>query len=219
MRAIPWNARTRRLLFVVVMLFILTFPLVNTLLTRSRVDRDGVVVDAAVAKAVDDDGRYLVAFHFPESIDPAQAAYSAIVSRATYDRARTSKRVSVRVLEGEPEHHHVQGQVFSRSPLIVTIVGDLVVLVVGLWWVRVGRRRPSVGMLAKRDVEALGNRESTSIGKDTGEVYAAVGTVTAADGSSVTIDLEDRVLVVRLNGYDNHVEVGSRGRAWGMLVG
>src|ERR687890_416859 len=111
---LEWNSRTRRLLFVVVMLFVRTFPLVNTLLTRSRVDRDGVDVAATVAKAVDDDGRYLVAF---------------------------------RLLEDDPKHHHVEGEIYSKAPWIFTLVSDAIVLLVGLWWVRVGRRRPTLKML------------------------------------------------------------------------
>src|ERR671920_134346 len=111
---IEWNSRTRRLLFVVVMLFVLTFPLINTLLTRSRVDRDGVDVTATVAKAVDDDGRYLVAFRLPEEVDPEQVAYSAVVSKATYDKARTTEEVSVRVLKDDPRRHHVEGEVYSN---------------------------------------------------------------------------------------------------------
>lgn len=219
MGPIPWNARTRRLLFVLVMLFILTFPLVNTLLTRARIDRDGVDVQGTVSRAVDDDGRYLVAWTFPEEIDPAQDAYSAVVSRATYDEARTTKRVEVRVLEGEPRRHHVEGEVYSRSPWVFTIVGDLIVLVVGLWWVKVGRRRPSLRLLAMRDLEAVGDDEPTGLVKDTGDVYVAVGAVTGVEGATVTLALDDRSVVVRLNGHDNRVAVGSRARAWGALVG
>jgi hypothetical protein len=137
-----WNARTRRLLFVVVVLFLLTFPLVNTLLTRARVDRDGVDVSASVVEAVDDGGRYLVSFRFPESVDPEQDRYAAVVGRTTYDVARATRKVDVRVLEGEPRHHHVAGEVYSKDPWIFTLVGDAIVLLVGLWWVRVGRRRP-----------------------------------------------------------------------------
>jgi hypothetical protein len=214
-----WNARTRRLLFVVVVLFLLTFPLVNTLLTRARVDRDGVDVSASVVEAVDDGGRYLVSFRFPESVDPEQDRYAAVVGRTTYDVARATRKVDVRVLEGEPQHHHVAGEVSSKDPWIFTLVGDAIVLLVGLWWVRVGRRRPALRMLAMRDLEEAPDDEPTGLVRDTGEVYVAVGPVSATEGSSVTIELEDRVVVVRLNGHDNHAAVGTRVRAWGMLVG
>jgi len=216
---IPWNARTRRLLFVVVMLFVLTFPLVNTLLTRSRIDRDGVDVTATVAKAVDDDGRYLVAFRLPEEVDPQQVSYSAVVSRATYDKARTTKEVSVRVLEDEPRRHHVEGEVSSKSPWIFTLVGDAILLVVGVWWARAGRRRPTLKMLAMRDVEPADEDDEAGLTPETGDMYVVVGPLTAHDGSTVTIGLDDRHVVVRLNGHDLHVGVGTVARAWGPLVG
>ena len=216
---IPWNARTRRLLFVLVMLFVLTFPLINTLLTRSRVERDGVDVTATVAQAVDDDGRYLVAFRLPEDIDPEQVSFSAVVSKATYDKARSTDEVTVRVLEGEPRRHHVEGEVYSRSPWIYTLVADALVLLVGLWWVRVGRRRPNLKMLAMRDVEAPAEDEDAGLTPETGDMYVVVGEVISADGSTVTVALDDRHVVVRLNGHDLHVEVGSVARAWGLLVG
>jgi len=216
---IGWNARTRRMLFVLVMLFVLTFPLVNTLLTRSRIDRDGVEVSATVAEAVDDDGRYLVAFRLPEDIDPEQVAYSAHVSRATYDDARATEKVSVRVLEDDPKRHHVDGEIYSRAPWVFTLVSDAIVLLVGLWWVRVGRRRPTLKMLAMRDVEAAADDDLAGLNPESGDLYVVVGPVTAVDGSTVTLALEDRQVVVRLNGYDLHVEVGSEARAWGLLVG
>jgi hypothetical protein len=218
MPSIPWNGRTRRLLFVFVMLFVLTFPLVNTLLVRSRVDRDGVDVRATVVQAVHDGDRYLVAFRLPKDVDPEQERYAAVVEKATYDKAGATKQVDVRVLEDEPRRHHVEGEIYSRSPWIFTIVGDLVVLLVGLWWVRVGRRRPPLRLLAMRDVEAVDDDEPNALTRDSGDMYDVVGPVSAVDGSSVTYALDDRAVEVRLNGYDVHVAVGSRGRAWGMLV-
>ena len=216
---IPWNAKTRRLLFVLVILFVLTFPLINTLLTRARVERDGVDVSAAVAKAAVDGDRYLVAFRLPEEVDPEQVSYSAIVSRATYEKARTTKEVSVRVLADEPRRHHVEGEVYSKSPWMFTLVADATVLGVGLWWVKVGRRRPNLRMLAMRDVEAAGEDDEAGLTPETGDLYVVVGRVTAGDGSSVTIALDDRQVVVRLNGYDSHVELGSVACARGLLVG
>ncbi|MEO6512886.1 MAG: hypothetical protein ABIO16_17950, partial [Nocardioides sp.] len=83
----------------------------------------------------------------------------------------------------------------------------------------VGRRRPTLRLLAMRDIEAVDDDEPNTLTKDSGEMYDIVGPVSAVEGSSVTFALEDRAVEVRLNGHDNHVEVGSRGRAWGMLVG
>ena len=216
---IGWNARTRRLLFVLVILFVLTSPLVNTLVTRARVERDGVDVTATVAKAVADDDRYLIAFRLPENVDPEQVAYAAVVTRATYEKARTTEEVSVRVLEDEPRRHHVEGEVSSRSPWVFTGVADLIVLAIGLWWVKAGRRRPTLSMLAMHDVDAVEEDDVTGLSRETGDMYLAVGAVTATEGSTVTISLDDRQVVVRLNGHDLHVEVGNVARAWGLLVG
>ena len=126
------------------MLFVLTFPLVNTLLTRSRVDRDGVDVSAAVAKAVDDDGRYLVAFRLPEDVDPEQVAYSAVVSGRRTTRPAPPSRSACGCSKDDPRHHHVEGEIYSKSPWVFAGVADAIVLLVGLWWVTVGRRRPNL---------------------------------------------------------------------------
>lgn len=217
---LPWTARTRRLVFVLVALVVLTFPLVSTLTTRSKVRSDGQDVTAAVVKAPAHDGQYFLEFRFPRAVDPDQRTYGARVDHASYEKAATSKTVTVRVLEGRPTAHEVAGEIHSRSPWIVTGVADALVLAVGLWWVRVGRRRPSLRMLAMRDVEAVTDPgQVATLERDSGDLYAAVGPVTAADHGTLTIALPDRSLVVRLNGYANHAEVGATARVWGSLVG
>jgi hypothetical protein len=216
---VPWTARIRRLLLVLVVLFVLTSPLVSTVMTRARVERDGVDVKATVAQAAVDDDRYLVAFRLPEDVDPDQVSYAAVVSRATYEKARTTKQVSVRVLEDEPRRHHVEGEVYSRSPWVFTGVADLVVLVVGLWWVKAGRRRPTLKMLAMRDVEAAAEDDEAGLTRETGDMYVVIGEVISSEGSTVTVALDNRNVVVRLNGHDLHVAVGAVARAWGLLVG
>ena len=150
---LPWTARTRRLLFVVVMLLVLTFPLVSTLVTRARVERSGVDVTATVVETSRKGDAYLVAFRLPEEIDPDQDTYSAEVDRASYEKAVESKEISVRVLEGRPEAHRVEGEIHSKAPYVVVAVADALVLVVGLWWVRVGRRRPTVRIRAHGPLE------------------------------------------------------------------
>ena len=57
MGGFPWTARTRRLIFVVVMLVVLTFPLVATLVTRARIERSGVDVTATVVADHEERGR------------------------------------------------------------------------------------------------------------------------------------------------------------------
>ena len=66
------DARTRRLVFVVVIL-LLTFPLISTMITRARVERSGVDVTATVVEAGQKGESYLVAFLFPERSTPTSA--------------------------------------------------------------------------------------------------------------------------------------------------
>ena len=105
MGSFPWTARTRRLIFVVVIMVFLTFPLVTTLVTRARIERSGVDVSATVLQTTTNGDAYLVAFRLPEEIDPDQDSYSAEVDRATYEKAAASKEIGVRVLEDRPQAH------------------------------------------------------------------------------------------------------------------
>src|SRR4051812_46580317 len=185
---LPWNARTRRLLFVVVMLVVLTFPLVSTMLTRARVERDGVDVTASVLDTTRNGDSYLVAFRLPATIDPERRNFSAEVDRTAYLKASATHRIGVRVLEDRPTAHRVEGQVASRTPLVLTIVADLLVLVVGLWWVRVGRRRPPVRLAADADLEPAehaGPGTLTSTGHD---LYEVVGPVVTDGTEEIVVD-------------------------------
>ena len=102
MGGFPWTARTRRLLFVVVMLVLLTFPLVIALVTRAQHRALRGRRDGHGHPDHDDGDAYLVAFRLPEEVDPDQVSYSAEVDRATYEKAAASKEIGVRVLEDRP---------------------------------------------------------------------------------------------------------------------
>jgi hypothetical protein len=217
---LPWTARTRRLLFVVAVLLVLTFPLAATLVTRARVERSGVDVVASVVEAAHEGDSYLLAFRFPEGIDPDQRRYSAEVGRATYEKAAESKQVTVRVLEGRPRAHRVEGEIEGKSQYVVVGVADALVLAVGLWWVKVGRRRPAVRMQAVGPLEPAGDDETGSLGRAPGEdVYEVVGHVVSADDTEVVLDVGERRVVVVLAGHANPVDVGSPARARGPMIG
>ena len=126
------------------MLVVLTFPLVTTLVTRAQIERSGVDVTATVVQTTKNGDAYLVAFRLPEEIDPDQDTYSAEVDQATYEKVGASKEIGVRVLEDRPEAHRVEGEIRSKAPYVTVAVADALVLGVGLWWVRHGRRRPTV---------------------------------------------------------------------------
>jgi hypothetical protein len=216
---IPWTPRTPRLLFVVVILAVLTYPLVNSLLTSARVERSGVDVTATVLETTRNGDSYLVAFRLPEEIDPGQRNYSAEVDRASYDKAAASKQIRVRVLKDRPTAHEVEGEIHSRASWVFTGVADAIVLIVGLWWVKVGRRRPTVRMLAEDDPEPAELDEAGTLTRIEGGRYELVGHVESSSGSEVVVDVGDRKVVVFLGGRSNPVEVGAVLRARGPLVG
>ena len=214
-----WMARTRRLLFVLVVLLVLTLPLASSLLTRARIERSGVDVSAPVLRAATDSGRYFVAFRLPKDLDPEQRALSAEVDHAAYERAVATKHISVRVLADQIDARRVEGQVENAAPWVFTAVADALVLVLGLWWVRGGRRRPPLRMLAQADLVAADADMLGALTREENDIYEAVGTVASADEREVVIDIGNREVLVVLGEYRNTVAVGSPVRARGPLVG
>ncbi len=214
------TARGRRLLFVVVIVALLAFPLVSSLGTRARVDRSGTDVVAAVVETPRKGDAYLVGFRLPDDIDPDQRLYSAEVDRATYDQAVATEQIKVRVLEDRPSAHRVEGEVRDDTQYVVMGVGIVLVLAVGLWWARTGRRRPTVRIRATGPLEPADPDEAGTLGRLAGEdVYEAVGTVVSSDDAEVVLDVGERHVVVVLSGHPNPVPVGSPARARGPLIG
>jgi hypothetical protein len=216
---LPWTTRTRRLIFVLVMLAVLTFPMVASLITRASIERSGQDVVATVISAEVDGGHHWLGYTLPADVDPEQHPWTVEVDSATYDAASKSKQITVRVLPGHPEEHRVDGQIDSHAGLWSVLVADAVVLGVGLLWIGKGRRRPSLRMLAEGDLEPAGPDDEVGIGRGEGDLYEAVGTVTASDDGEVVLDLGERNVVVRLAGHACPVDVGAPARARGPLIG
>ena len=214
------SARGRRLLFVVVVVVLLAFPLVSSLVTMARVERSGTDVTATVVETHRRGDAYLVGFRLPEEVDPEQHVYSAEVDRAAYEEAVASKQITVRVLEDRPEAHRVEGEIRNYTPYVFMGAGIAVVLVVGLWWVRVGRRRPAVRLRALGPLEPADADEAGSLGRVSDQdIYEVIGTLVSADDAEVVLDLGERRVVVLLDGYPNPVDVGAPARARGPLIG
>jgi hypothetical protein len=216
---LPWTPRTRRLLFLVLVVLVLAFPMVSTMITRARIESSGVDVTATVLDAARKGDSYLVAFRFPKAVDPDQHRYSAEVDKAAYDKAVARKVITVRVLEGRPRAHRVEGEIRDNTSYVVAGVTIVVVLAVGLVWVRFGRRRPPVRLRALEPLQAAGPDEVGTLGRTTGDVFEAVGRVLSADDSEVVLDLGERRVVVALDGHGHELEVGAVARARGSLVG
>jgi hypothetical protein len=161
---------------------VLAVPLLASLATRARVERSGTDVTAVVVDTARKGDSYLVGFRFSKDVDPEQDTFSAEVDRTTYEQAAQTKKITVRVLDGRPEAHRVEGEIRSNAPYVVMAAGIVVVLLIGLWWARTGRRRPTVRMRASAPLEPADAAEAGTLGREPGEdVYEAIGTVVSAD--------------------------------------
>jgi hypothetical protein len=214
------TARGRRLLFVTAVVVVLAVPLVASLATRARVDSSGIDVTATVVETTRRGESYLVGFRFSKDVDPEQDTYSAQVDRSSYEQAAQTKKITVRVLDGRPEAHRAEGEIRSNTPYFVMAAGILLVLFIGLWWARTGRRRPTVRMRASGPIEPADAAEAGTLGREPGQdVYEAVGTVLSADDAEVVLDVGERHVVVLLSGHPNPVPEGSPARARGPVIG
>ena len=214
------TARARRLLFVVVIVALLAFPLVSSLATNARIERSGKDVTATVVETPRNGDTYLVGFRLPEDVDADQRIYSAQVDRATYDKAAESRSVTVRVLEDGPSAHRVEGEIRSNTQYVVMGVGILLVLAVGLWWARTGRRRPTVRLRATGPLEPADPADLGTLFRTAGEdIYDVVGTVVSSDDTEVVLDVGERRVVVVLSGHTHDIPVGSPAHARGPLIG
>jgi hypothetical protein len=140
------DRRTRTvLLTLVVVVLLVNLPLVNSLRRSAEVRSDGVDVTARLVESrvlgEEGDPQYWVSYRLPEDVDPQARAWPAQVDRATYDRARQTGRVAVRVLPDDPAAAEVDGEVGRRAGLWSTLVVDAVLLGLLLLWWRHRRRR------------------------------------------------------------------------------
>ena len=214
------TARGRRLLFVLAVVVVLAVPLIASIATRARVDSSGTDVTATVIETTRKGDSYLVGFRFSKEVDPEQDIYSAQVDRSSYEQAAQTKKITVRVLEGRPEAHRVEGEIRSNTPYFVMVAGILLVLLIGLWWARTGRRRPPVRMRASGPIEPADAADAGTLDREPGQdVYEAVGTVLSADDAEVVLDVGERHVVVLLSGHPNPVPEGSPARARGPVIG
>lgn len=117
--------------------FLVNLPLVNQTWTDRELARSGRDVEATVINARRGGDNYLVDYRLPRSSDPKQASYSARVDRPTYERAKETDALLVRVVPGKPATNRPEGAVRGNLFTVVALLGDAVLLLVGV----VGYRR------------------------------------------------------------------------------
>lgn len=126
---------------VLLALFLVNLPFVHQTWTDRQVDKSGREVEATVIDARKAGGNFLVDYRLPRSVDPAQSRYSARVDEPTYELAERTDALLVRVVPGKPEANRPVGAITSNLFTVVAILGDLVLLLVGVFWYRRWRLR------------------------------------------------------------------------------
>jgi hypothetical protein len=115
-------------------------PFAHQALTNAQVARAGSEVEATLLEARTVNGQHLVDYRLPKFVDPSGTRYSARVDTSTYQQARESDVILVRVVPGKPSVNRPDGQVGNRLFAVVALSADAVLLVVGVLHLR--RRRP-----------------------------------------------------------------------------
>jgi hypothetical protein len=117
--------------------FLVNLPFVHQTLTDRELAQKGRDVEATVIDARRGGENYLVDYRLPRSSDPKQTRFSARVDRPTYERAKETDALLVRVVPGKPATNQPEGAVRSNLFTVVAFLGDGVLLLVGV----VGYRR------------------------------------------------------------------------------
>jgi hypothetical protein len=120
-----------------VALFLVNLPFVHQTLTERKVTGEGRDVEAALIDSRTINGRHFVDYRLPASIDSSRTGYSARVDDMTYDDARETGVLAVRVVPDDPSANRPTGEVASSLFMVVAIIADAVLLLVAvLFWRR-----------------------------------------------------------------------------------
>jgi hypothetical protein len=132
-----------RVLVVLAAVFLVNLPFTHQALTDREISGSGKDVEAALVKARTIEGDHLVEYRLPRTVDPSRKRYSARVDATTYQQARESDVLLVRVVPGKPSANRPVGEVDNSLFAVVAVSADVVLLVVGalLWrrWLRSSR--------------------------------------------------------------------------------
>jgi hypothetical protein len=129
-----------RVLVVLMALFLVNLPFAHQTLTARQVARSGQEVEATLLDARTLHGRHFVDYRLPRSLDPKRTRFSARVDGPTYERARESRVLLVRVVPGKPADNEPAGEVGNHLFAVVAISADVVLLLVAVLFLRRWRR-------------------------------------------------------------------------------
>lgn len=211
--------RWGRVVAVVFALLVINVPYALHEATLHRAATDGVHVTATVVSSSRAGADAVVTFKLPQSVDAKQTVRSVKVGRQVGLEAARTQQLDVQVLAGHPDAFHVDGQINSRAPLVVTLVADLLIaLVLVLSW-RLGNRlrRPPLVGVAVEDVQT--GEEGSLLDRLPDGTYLVNGEVGSTGPSSLVMVLRDRDVEIHLRDHENPVPVGQRARVRVQLVG
>lgn len=203
------SRKVNRILLVLVMVLLINLPIVHSTWVHWRVEHSGRNVSAHVVSAVElpprSDPGYFVGFTFPREVDPAQRQWTAEVDPATYQRAKQTLSIEVRVLPGHPSEYAAEGQVVRHLGQITTALADvfLVVMLLLIWRYGDRFRRPPLKMVAVEGVQRC--PPGSALDRIEGTLYLIRGEISARSDDEITLDLGDRKVVVLLDGNPNPV--------------
>jgi hypothetical protein len=142
-----------RVLVVLAAVFLVNLPFAHQALTDREISRSGKDVEATLVKARTIEGDRLVEYRLPRSVDPSRRRYSARVDATTYQQARESDVLLVRVVPGKPSANRPVGEVDNSLFAVVAVSADVVLLVVGVLLWRRWRRSSQHEVVAIADGE------------------------------------------------------------------
>jgi hypothetical protein len=211
--------RWGRVVLVVLALVVINVPYGLYEWQQHRVRTSGTEVTATVVGADRTGDDVALAFRLPVSVDGEQKVRTVRVRRDVGLEAVRTRQVQVRVLDGEPDVYHVDGQVRSWSGLLLTSVADaLVGLMILLSWRLGGRlRRPTLVGIAVEDVQS--GEDGSLLDKQDDGTYLINGEVARTGPSSLVLTLRDRDVEIHLREHENPIAVGERACVRAQLVG
>ncbi len=204
---------------VVFIAFVVNVPLLHGTYQRWQVERSGVDVVAEVTDARPVGDGHLVVFDIPGD-DRRQAVENAVaeVDEATYDEAKRTGQLEVRVLPDGGDAFVVDGQVTGRLGLVITILADVLLVAMVLLMLRFRSvMRVQLVLRATQDLERC--PPGSRLDRLEGLRYLVSGDVVEIHDDEVVLDLGDRTVRVLLDGHTNPADFEQPVRAIGHMVG
>lgn len=198
--------------------FIVNFPLLHSTYVRWQVERAGVDVVAEVTETRELGGDLLVVFTVPGDgrREPFENAV-AEVEPATYEEARRTGELDVRVLPDDSASFTVEGQVTSRLGLVITLLADLFLVAMVVLMLRFrAALRVELVLRATEDLERC--PPGSRLDRISGLRYIVSGEVAEVGDDEIVLDLGDRRVRVLLDGYANPAGHQQPVRAVGYMV-